>query len=169
MARIASAEGCSLVVAVAGVHIRETEEVLRGSCVELVENPSWREGRTGSVQVGLNALPVDQEVLLWPVDHPFVEANTLRTIFQEADRNAMAIWFIPSYLSRGGHPIFLRPAARRKIQELVPSAPLRSLLPSLDLVVDRFAVTDPGVLETIDTPEQYYENLNAWSRRQGSP
>jgi molybdenum cofactor cytidylyltransferase len=154
------------VLVVVGPHRSEIAPALEGTGATIVENPAWRAGRTGSVQVGLRAVEGTAEVLLWPVDHPFVDERTLGTLLAAAASDPLATWILPAYRGQGGHPVLLKPSAATAVLALSPSAPLRAVLPHLGPQVRRVPVEDPGVLENVDSPQSYWAARAAWQARQ---
>ena len=152
--RICREEGYSPRVVV-GLHIAEVREVLRSTSAEVVENTDWARGRTGSLQKGLEGVPPEASVLLWPVDHPFVQAKTLRRLGTVAEHDAMGVWFIPTFEGFGGHPVLLQPSVISRIREVPSETPLRSLQPEFGPQVVRVPVDDPGVRANVDTVEDY--------------
>jgi CTP:molybdopterin cytidylyltransferase MocA len=140
---------------VVGVHSAEIHAVLSSPAPEVVENTEWTRGRTGSIQKGLEEVDDGTSVLLWPVDHPFVQAMTLRRLRTAADNDAMGVWFIPTFGGLGGHPVFLKPAVLPRLFSLEPAAPLRTLLPEFGPQVVRVPVEDPGVRANVDTERAY--------------
>jgi molybdenum cofactor cytidylyltransferase len=159
MATICEVAGLSPVVAVVGAHASEIRRALSGTSPFVVEHSGWAAGRTGTIQAGLAALGPAAGTLLWPVDHPFVEAKTVRTLVERAEADAMAVWVIPTFDGRGGHPIVLDRATFGPILELPADRALRSLLVGYGPQVLRVAVDDPEVVENIDTPESYRDAL----------
>ncbi len=166
MAEVCLDERLGPVIVVVGPHRAPIAHELRGLPVELVDAERWYEGRTASVQAGLAALPTGQDLVFWPVDHPFVAARTLETLLAARDTDLLGVWFLPTYEGRGGHPVVWRPEVVRNVLELRPDAPLRSLLPEFGPQVRRVPVGDPGVVEAIDTPEAYRAALVGWERRE---
>ncbi len=160
------AEQADPVVVVVGAHRGPVEHELRGLPVEVVGAEDWYEGRTASIHAGLRAIPEDRDVLLWPVDHPFVSTRTVDTLLAVRQRDLLAVWFIPTFQGRGGHPVLWRSFLRPEILELRPDAPLRSLLPEFGPQVRRVAVEDPGVVANVDTPEQYSVAYDEWQARE---
>lgn len=153
---LAQACGTDPVVVVVGPHARETRaEIPDPRELVWVENGAWGEGRTGSIQAGLRAVPSDRMILLWPVDHPFVEASTVETLLNAAVDDRLAVWFIPTFEGRGGHPVLLDPVVAPKIEALRPDSPLRRLLPVFGPQVARVPVDDFGVTASVDSPEEY--------------
>jgi molybdenum cofactor cytidylyltransferase len=167
LAEICLASGYDPVVAVTGTHHLPIAHELRGLDVDLVEAEDWYEGRTASVHAGLQAVPEDRDVLLWPVDHPFVAPRTLETLGAVRSTDLLAVWFIPTFHGRGGHPVLWRSAIRQDLLDLRSDAPLRSLLPEFGPQVRRVAVEDSGVVANVDTPEAYEAAYDDW-RQQGA-
>jgi molybdenum cofactor cytidylyltransferase len=152
--------GLSPAVVVVGPHRVPIAGVLKGEPAEVVENPLWELGRTGSVQLGLAALPEATSVVLWPVDHPFVRSSTIDALSARATQDAVAAWLIPSHQGRGGHPVLIKRSVFGLIHALDPDESLRSLLPRLGVQVARMPVGDPWVLVGTDTPEAYREAVS---------
>jgi molybdenum cofactor cytidylyltransferase len=154
LVRVSREEGFEPRVVV-GMHSAEVRQAIPPPVVDIVENPEWESGRTGSIQHGLEGISEAAMVLIWPVDHPFVQAMTLRRLCTAAEHDPMGIWFIPTYGDQGGHPVLLKPPVLPWIRRLNPSAPLRSLIPGLGPQVVRVPVDDPGVRANVDTEQDY--------------
>lgn len=167
LAEISLDAGAEPVVAVVGAHHGPIAHELRGLPVHVVDAEEWYEGRTASVHAGLNAIPEDRDVLLWPVDHPFVSTRTVDTLWAVRESDPLAVWFIPTYRGRGGHPVLWRSSVRNDVLALRSDAPLRSLLPEFGPQVRRVAVEDPGVVANVDTPERYRLAWDEWHSREG--
>jgi molybdenum cofactor cytidylyltransferase len=165
MADLSFDQGYDPVVVVVGPHHAPIAHELRDLPVELVDSERWFEGRTASVQSGLRAIPPGADVLLWPVDHPFVSPRTLELLMAARDTDAMGVWFVPTYQGQGGHPVLWKEHVRNDVMELRPDAPIRALMPELGPQVRRVAVDDPGVVASIDTPEEYRDAVDAWLAR----
>ena len=165
MAETCLSRGHDPVVVVVGPHRGPIAHELRGLAVDLVDSELWYEGRSASIRSGLEAIPPERDVMFWPVDHPFVTAATLDALEQVRDRDALAVWFIPTYRSKGGHPVLWRSSIRADILDLRSDAPLRSLLPEFGVQVRRIEVDDPGVVTNVDTPEEYRAALEEWEAR----
>jgi molybdenum cofactor cytidylyltransferase len=166
LVRISHEEGFTPRVVV-GLHSAPIRGALRSSPADVVENPDWARGRTGSIQRGLEEIAEDAPVLLWPVDHPFVQAKTLRRLRTAAEHDAMGVWFIPTFEGFGGHPVFLEPAVLPRIRALNPGTPLRKLLLEFGPQVVRVPVDDPGVRANVDTPEDYLRFQSLHPEREG--
>jgi molybdenum cofactor cytidylyltransferase len=157
VARIARESGFAPVVVVTGAHRAAVAAALGTGEGEIVDNTNWERGRTGSIQAGLEAVGDARSVLLWPVDHPFAGAMTVDALRIHAEVDAMAVWLVPTYDGRGGHPVLLTSPTFEAILALAPEAPLRSLLPRFGPQVVRVPVRDGGVVANIDTRAAYEE------------
>jgi len=125
-----------------------------GVTVNDVANPDPSGGMLSSVQCGLRAFrqPIDA-VLVWPVDHPLVKRETVAAIvaaFAAGDPPVV----VPTYEGRRGHPVLF---AARLIPELLRADPSRGAREVVHAHGDRLElpVDDGGVVEDIDTPEDY--------------
>ncbi|MFY9717749.1 MAG: nucleotidyltransferase family protein [Thermoplasmata archaeon] len=159
--------GYDPVVVVAGAHHGPIVGAVSDLVVSVVNAENWREGRTASMQAGLDAIPEDRDLLFWPVDHPFVANRTLDSLFAARESDPLALWFIPETGSRGGHPVLWRSRLRPDLLALRPDAPIRSLIPEFGPQVRRVRVDDPGILDNIDTPDDFRTAFEEWRRRGG--
>lgn len=121
---------------------------------DLVENPDPSRGMLSSVQCGLRALPAGIDaVLVWPVDHPLVRTETVTAMIARF-RSGRAPVIVPSHRGRRGHPALF---AAETIPELFTARPEEGARAVVHAHADRveFEVDDPGVVNDIDTPEEY--------------
>jgi molybdenum cofactor cytidylyltransferase len=158
-------DGFDPVVAVVGAHHLQIAHELHGLNVSVVVAEHWREGRTASVQAGLEAIPEDRDVLFWPVDHAFVAPSTVDALVSARDTDLLGVWFVPTFEGRGGHPVLWKASMRPNLFELRSDAPIRALLPEYGPQVRRVAVEDPGVVANVDTPQTYRVALDAFRSR----
>ena len=144
--------GVSPVIVVVGKHAAEIIAQADLSDAEVVIHEDWEEGRTSSIQAGLQAVPDEASAaILALVDMPYVKASTMAALVGafEALPGSQAI--IPIQGNRRGHPIVLSRALFYKIDDLGPDEPLRNLLRDARAV--EIPVEDPGVLIDLDKPE----------------
>ena len=131
-------------------------DLLGPSGPELVPNPRWREGRTGSVQRAVEARP-GCDLCLAPVDVPRVPGEVFRGLARswlEAGAPARG-WLAPlregARGRRFGHPVV---AGRELLAELLawpPERPLRALRAGARPLLALPVATD-AVLEDLDGP-----------------
>ncbi|MCI4344501.1 MAG: NTP transferase domain-containing protein [Thermoplasmata archaeon] len=166
VSRLAREAELDPVIVVLGPRAEASRPHLREASVTVVENPLWTDGRTGSLQTGLDRLDPEQSVVVWPIDHPFVRAETVLELGHVAARDALALWVIPTFEGRGGHPVILRPPVLELVRQMGRSEPLRNLMAHYGPQVRRVAVDDPGVVATVDSWPEYDRNLAAWQARE---
>ena len=164
---VADESGITERLVVVGGHAKEIRRALPNAGVHWVENPVWELGRTGSVQAALSEAGETSSVLLWPVDHPWAEANTVGLLLRRSMHDSLAAWLIPTFRGRGGHPVLIRRPMFPWIDSLGPDESMRALFPRLGVQVARLPVADPGVVDSTDTPEEYYAVLAR--RREEAP
>jgi molybdenum cofactor cytidylyltransferase len=150
IAETARAGGSSGVVVVVGPpHDAEIRRRLPAGAAS-VPNPRPERGMLSSVQAGVSALPEGASAaLIWPVDVPFVQPETVRAILDAAPGRLL----VPTHDGRGGHPLRVPRARFGELIALDPEAGLKALLEARPAELVRLAVDDPGVLVDIDTPE----------------
>jgi CTP:molybdopterin cytidylyltransferase MocA len=117
-----------------------------------VVNPDPDRGRTGSVQVGLEALrPAIRAVFVQPVDCPLVLPETYLAL---AGGIGPADVAIPRYGGRGGHPPLVSAQLMPRVLAAGADEPLRNLLEAPGVRRRLVDVDDPGVLANVDRPEE---------------
>ncbi|MCI4337102.1 MAG: nucleotidyltransferase family protein [Thermoplasmata archaeon] len=160
--RICDESGADPVIVVTGPHDPEIRRALVGSTARIVRNERWVAGRTGSLQTGIQLLEGPTDVLVWPIDHPFVERATLERLTDARAQDPLAVWFLPMFAGQGGHPILLRREVLPALAMLGPDAPLRGLISGFGPQVRRVAVGDAGVVANVDDPESYRHFSAQW-------
>lgn len=158
--------GCDpvLVIVAEGEDTLAAEASAAGAVVLL--NPDPGDGPITSLRIALSALDASVAgVAYLPVDHPMVEAETVRALLQAA-RSGEAPLTIPSYRSKRGHPAIF---SRALFVELLDP----ELEGGAKTVVHRHLsearlvdVDDEGVVVDIDTPS-VYEAILAGAFRPG--
>lgn len=138
-----------------------------------VVNDSWPEGRTGSLQRGLLAVPDGANgVIVHAVDHPDVRATTIRALVaalpaptfvsapgtdptapgpasageHDALQPARGLVLLPSYQGRRGHPVLLSRAVWPEVFALAPDEPLSTVVQRDPARIRDVAVDDAGIL-----------------------
>jgi molybdenum cofactor cytidylyltransferase len=114
----------------------------------IVPNPKWQQGRSSSIKAGVLALPPGIPLLVWPVDHPAVNANTIQRL-----QAAKGLIRIPTFDGRRGHPPLFDPSLRDEILALQDDQPLHDIVHNHADEVTEVPVPDPGVLLNMDRPD----------------
>lgn len=156
IARAAGEAGADPIIVVANGAI----EVPAGT--RRVENPDPTSDPVVSLRLGLAQLANAsvQGTLIWPVDCPFVRADTVTTLVETAAaRNAVIA--VPSYGARRGHPSWF---AREVWSELmtVEEGGARAVIRSDEKRVLHVPVDDRAILADIDTRADLAEALAEW-------
>jgi CTP:molybdopterin cytidylyltransferase MocA len=161
--------GASAGAARAGVCLDRlaTEREVEASAVLWVVNQAWADGRAGSVQCGLRAVPLEASgVVVHAVDHPDVRSETVAALVkahQWVDPDSQAhhtlpsgstsgtgkpahkTVFLPVYLSHRGHPVLLARAVWPEVFALAPDDSLRTVVLRDAARLRYVLVDDPGI------------------------
>jgi molybdenum cofactor cytidylyltransferase len=147
--------GVSGVVAVLG-HDRERvgEDAERDDQLQTAYNPRHGEGMLTSIWCGLDAADRlgASAVLLHPVDHPLVEAETVDRVVDALAAGARIA--VPSHAGRRGHPGGFARETWEALRQASPARGARSVLQDHpDWIVH--VPGGPGCLQGVDTPDDY--------------
>ncbi len=146
----ARAAGVGALVVVVGPPHRDAVATLAAALgAGVVDNPDPGRGMASSIGLGFAALPAAVDAaLLWPVDHPWVAAATVRALIAAGEG-------VPVHRDRGGHPPLI---ARRHFAALTDAAAHRDGARGiLRGQLARIAVDDPAVLRDVDHPADLAE------------
>jgi molybdenum cofactor cytidylyltransferase len=152
--RMSNADIGELVVVLGADHERiEAEVNMRGA--RTVINRNWKQGQFSSLRTGINSLSIFSEgVLFTLVDHPLVRTSTYVELAERWKENRERV-VVPSYEGRKGHPtIFPRRLYRHILEDEYPLG-ARSIIKNEGSSVLFVRVDDPGVIQDIDTVEDY--------------
>lgn len=119
--------------------------------VASVVNAKWPDGQLSSVRVGLRAALAQgaQRVLVHPIDMPLITAATAEAVLQALHDAPSAI---ATCSGRAGHPLGLRREAVQTVLEASAATLEGAIAP---LVCAHVGLTDPAVLDNLNTPEAY--------------
>lgn len=120
-------------------------------------NPAPERGMASSIACGFAALGdggaldvPSAAAWLWPVDHPWVTAQTLHTLVAHAQASDAA-WIQPRHRGAGGHPPLIRRALWPALAACADAADgARGVLRGAPVCA--LEVDDPGVVRDVDTP-----------------
>lgn len=123
--------------------------------VELVANPLPEGDMLSSIRAGIQAAPAGcQGFLVAPGDHPAVPADVVQQMIA-AFASAPGKIIVPTSGGRPGHPLLFPAAMKDDVLSQFDGEGLRGLLRLHADAVVKLPVDSPGVLEDIDTPEDY--------------
>jgi CTP:molybdopterin cytidylyltransferase MocA len=111
------------------------------------------EGQLSSLLAGLDAVDAGADaVLVTLVDLPLVRAATVAALLARASRTpASAVR--AAYRGRHGHPVIFKRALFAPLRLADPGAGAKAVLRAI--AVEDVDADDPGVVDDIDTPEDY--------------
>lgn len=142
-------------VVVLGADHEKIEAEVNMMCARIVINKNWEQGQLSSLRAGINNLSSSSEgVLFTLVDHPLVKVSTyveLAERWKEKKENIV----IPSYRGRKGHPTIFPRRLYRNILEGEYQLGARNIIKNEGSSVLFVQVDDPGVVQDIDTIEDY--------------
>jgi len=149
--------GADPLLVVTGGDREEVERALRGAGAECLFNPDFaRGGMISSIRVGLHHLQngLAEAALVAPADLPSLTAETLRDLLDHRRRSGADL-IVPSYEMRRGHPVLFGRAYWQEVLDLPKGQTLRDFLRRRAGQIDYVVVEDAGVIQDIDTPEDY--------------
>ena len=158
--------GCEDVWVVVRAGDRETEESARSLGARVTTNPDPERGMFSSVQIGIQTALGDPDLprpstgdatplqgcLVFPVDHPRVHADTVRTLINKLSSVGGDTFLQPTTGNRGGHPIVLSVEGAGKLLDQKPTLVFRDALAQAGLSPTRIPVPDPHIRENMNLP-----------------
>jgi molybdenum cofactor cytidylyltransferase len=115
-----------------------------------------------SVRIGVRALDDRVSgVLVCLSDHPLVAPETFRAIIQAHHREPDRI-IIPCHGGRRGHPALF---SRSILDEVLSGGTLRDIIGKDARRVQQVEVNDEGILQDMDTNEDYQKVREIFARR----
>lgn len=137
-----------------GVHGPEILEAVRLPEEQVVLNPDHEAEMIESFRLGLRSLPLDrlEGVLLWPVDHPYVESGTVDRLLREAQRSGAPV-VLPAHGGRRGHPVVFAARLAPEIEAAPRGEGARAVVRAHEGELVCIELSDPGILRDVDAPE----------------
>lgn len=129
------------------------DEIERAGARPIV-NPFADEGQLSSLLAGLDAVddPAASAVLVTLVDAPAIRTDTVASLLARLSRSDAPI-LRAAYRGRHGHPVVFRRGVFDALRQADPSMGAKAVLRAHR--VEDVEVDDPGVVDDIDTPEDY--------------
>ena len=121
-----------------------------------VPNPHAHTGQLSSVIAGLNVAdrPGTRAVVVAPVDVPLVSSDTVAALLAAFDATLAPV-VRPVHRGRHGHPVLFARAVFDQLRHADPSRGARAVVSAHEAAVMNVEIDDAGVVEDIDTPEDY--------------
>jgi molybdenum cofactor cytidylyltransferase len=142
------------VVVVTGHDAAAVERALGEREVRFVHNPRWALGMSTSLAAGVEALEGQVSgALVCLGDMPAVKAQDIQDLIYTFRNEGYPGACLPVYGGRRGNPVLWAARWFGALRALDGDRGARALLDDLPDRVVRLAVTDPGVLTDVDTPE----------------
>ena len=146
------------IVVVTGHEADRVGEALTGVGVRLVHNPAYREGLSGSIRVGLAALPESAEAAIICLgDMPLIASRHVEKLVAAFDPAEGREICVPVFEGKRGNPVLF---ARRFFEEMAAvrgDVGARHLIGEYEEYVCEVAMDDRAVLVDVDSPQALLE------------
>ena len=150
--RDGGAEEIVLVLAPGDEDLRAWAE---GAGVTVAVNPDPDRGMLSSIQEGVAALGgTDVLLLVTPADLPNLRAGTVALLLHRMKETGAPLG-LPVHQGKRGHPLAIAPALIPEIGTLDLNVGLKQLRDRHEAELLEVEVGDAGVVEDVDTPEDY--------------
>ncbi|MBD3234921.1 MAG: NTP transferase domain-containing protein [candidate division Zixibacteria bacterium] len=147
--------GIDNITVVLGAEADKIKSMTDLSIVNTVINENYTNGQFSSLQAGLSNLKAEGDLIVFPVDHPLVEPDTVMQLLDSATEPSNTKAVVPVFNGKKGHPVLLTKSMVRKVQKAANGETLRDILWNHPSAVKQIGVDDPGILQNIDTVEDY--------------
>jgi molybdenum cofactor cytidylyltransferase len=146
------------VIAVVGHQADDVRATLAGRDIMFVDNPDYAEGISGSLKLGLRALPrgVDGAIICLG-DMPRVtsaQIDRLISAFNSSEGRAICV---PTFNGKRGNPVLFARRFFEEMESVAGDVGARHLIGEVPELVCEIEMEDRGVLLDIDTPEALAE------------
>jgi molybdenum cofactor cytidylyltransferase len=158
--------GVEEVLVVVGPHVPELAPLAAAAGASVLQLREETADMRATVEHGLRWLeerfrpPPEAGWLLCPADHPALDPDVVRLLLRARAASAGHSVVVPTFGGRRGHPALIDWRHVAGMRALPPGLGLDAYLRPLRAVTLEVAVTSPGVLYDLDTPEDY-ERLRA--------
>ena len=147
--------GVSKIVLVTSLGDEDLRAWAREAGVLTAVNPDPERGMLSSLQEGIAALgKIDEILLVSPADLPALQPETVAALVRRMEETGAPL-AVPVYRGKRGHPLAIAPALIPEIGTLDAKVGLRQLRDRHEDRLLEVEVEDAGVVEDVDTPEEY--------------
>ncbi len=149
------------IMVITGAEKNAVEQVVSEHCVTSIHNPDYSRGEMlSSIQTGLRSLDaVVNAALICLGDQPQVLVSVVRGILRRYEQEQAPL-IVPSYKMRRGHPWLVSRTLWPAILDLKSPSSTREFLMKYASQITYLIVETPSVVEDLDTPEAYQQQLN---------
>lgn len=143
--------GVTDIVAVVREEDRERAAALaRPQRVRVNRHPE--DGPLSSLRTGIDTLPGHDGYLVFPVDHPAVDAGTIKALLAAfGDQRGSVVK--PTFNGTAGHPVIIPAALAQQVPGKDIAGGLAALVAGSGRAVTPVPVADPAVLKNINTKD----------------
>jgi Uncharacterized MobA-related protein len=149
--------GIYAIYVVTGSCHAQVSDLLKAKPVSIVYNSNYETGEMiSSIKCGLSSLSQIEAdaVMVFLGDQPQIEKNIILALLEKYEKDKPFI-IIPSYHNRRGHPILIPRDKWQEIIGLPTGATLKDWINDNKEHLSYLVWDNPGMLEDIDTPEDY--------------
>ena len=146
------------VLVVVGFEAEKIRAILHDQAVKFVENPSYKEGMTTSIQSGVKASSNESTgLMICLADMPFAEASDLNRLiqaFNDYQSTESSLIIVPVFQGKRGNPVLFSEVFRDKILTHKGEG-CREIVRQFPHYVKEVSMENDNLLRDIDTPEDY--------------
>ena len=146
------------VLVVVGFEAEKIKAVLHDQAVKFVENPSYEEGMTTSIQSGVKASSNESTgLMICLADMPFAETSDLNLLiqaFNDYRSTESSLIIVPVFQGKRGNPVLFSEVFRDKILTHKGEG-CREIVRQFPHYVKEISMENDNLLRDIDTPEDY--------------
>ena len=146
------------VLVVVGFEAEKIKAVLHDQSVKFVENPSYEEGMTTSIQSGVKASSNESTgLMICLADMPFAETSDLNRLiqaFNDYQSTESSLIIVPVFQGKRGNPVLFSEEFRDKILTHKGEG-CREIVRQFPHYVKEVSMENDNLLRDIDTPEDY--------------
>lgn len=155
---VALASQARPVVVVLGAEVAHSRAALAGQPVQIVVNKKWAQGQSTSMQAGLAALPPNVSgAIFFLVDQPGVTPKITDALI-ERHRQTLAPIVWPEFEGKRGNPVLFDCTLFAELMQVRGDTGGKPVLLAYKDQAQRVAVTEKGVLQDFDRPEDLPQN-----------
>ena len=121
-------------------------------CPEYIVNYNPELGMLSSVKLGIEKYLKHDGVLLFPVDHPFVTNDTIKSLISDFKKNTNSV-IKPFYKDKSGHPLIIPGTLFKYIVNSDNMKTLNDIIKESGISEIRIDVDDEGILKNVNSIE----------------